>query len=110
MTENLDKLAYCHVPKVASTSWMFTFAKLNGIDKDEITNLLKSTQQHDHMASKFAIKIENSADISNFSRSDVYTFTFVRHPFERLVFAFHDQFIFRNQLNFMEQLCIITYV
>ena len=33
MTDPEKRLAYCHVPKAASSSWMSVFADLNGIEE-----------------------------------------------------------------------------
>ena len=35
VTEPSHTLGYCHVPKVASSSWMLAFAKMNGLIKEK---------------------------------------------------------------------------
>ena len=91
ITEHKDILAYCHVPKVGSSLWMTTFADMNIIPVGETKRMLKSKSLHDHMWSTFSINVTNSEDIATLS--NLYKFVIVRHPFERLVSAFHDKFI-----------------
>ena len=35
-------IAYCHVPKIASTAWMLGFAKMNGFLKETDTRKIKN--------------------------------------------------------------------
>ena len=98
VTEPKNLLGYCHVPKVASTLWMSNFAGMNMLDQTMIEEKLKAMSLHDYLFSKFSKSYpKNSDDISK-----LFTFVFMRHPFERLVSAFHDKFVTVKQLNLME--------
>ena len=92
-------LAYCHVPKVASSAWMLTFADMNLVPVGTILQKFKSRSLHDHMWATFSVKMTKPGDISNLSK--LYKFVIVRHPFERLVSAFHDKFVVIQQVNLM---------
>ena len=97
VTEPKNLLGYCHVPKVASTLWMSNFAGMNMLDQTMIEEKLKAMSLHDYLFSKFSKSYpKNSDDISK-----LFTFVFIRHPFERLVSAFHDKFVTVKQLNLM---------
>ena len=52
------------------------------------------------MWAKYSVKVTKPEDISTLSK--LYKFVIVRHPFERLVSAFHDKFIITKQINLME--------
>jgi hypothetical protein len=89
VTDPDKHLAYCHVPKVASSAWMLIFARLHQdqfkFDKqsDEhvmLEELLESGQLHEMMLKNFSIIISGSGE-----KQDVFKFVFLRHPFERLV-------------------------
>ena len=99
ITEENKKLAYCHVPKVASTAWMLSFAEMNLISASDIKSMNNENSLHDYLYNTFSIKIEKPDDVSLLS--NLYTITFIRHPFERLVSAFHDKFIVGKQINLM---------
>ena len=98
VTEPHHVLGYCHVPKVASTLWMTDFAEMNHLPQNMIQKKLKSFSLHDHMFSKFSLFYPKDED----RLSKLFNFAFIRHPFERLVSAFHDKFITIKQLNLME--------
>lgn len=102
VTEPKNALTYCHVPKIASTSWMLTTADMNPITSDEVEKLYQSRSLHDRMLSKFSFIIKTHKDILKLHNSSLYKFVFIRHPFERLASAFHDKFIFWKQDNLMQ--------
>ena len=100
ITEKKDLLAYCHVPKAASTSWMLTFADMNLVPLNDILRFYKSMQLHDHLYNHFSIKLNHTKDKEE-NLLKLYKFIFLRHPFERIVSAFHDKFISIKQVNLM---------
>ena len=117
VTDPEEKLAYCHVPKVASSAWMLVFAELNQNKlRDQVSalnkssdhvfeELLESGQLHEIMLKNFSIKF--SENKSSSAKQESFKFLFLRHPFERLVrplalfFARFD-FIFRKISNTMK--------
>ena len=101
-TEPNNKLAYCHVPKVASSSWMLTFAEMNFVDHDTITNLFKKDALHDLLlSSRYSLIAKSYSGINRMNHLNLFKFVFVRHPFERLVSAYHDKFVVKRQSNIM---------
>ena len=101
-TEMSRKLAYCHVPKVASSLWMLAFADMNYMDKNLTKNLLKKNALHGVIMTNFSIPLQNDKkEIGDLNNSGLYKFLFVRHPFERLVSAFHDKFEVKKQGDIM---------
>ena len=97
VTEAKNVIGYCHVPKVASTLLMTNFAELNNLNESMIQNKLKAMTLHDYLFAKFSKSYPKNED----QLSKLFTFVFIRHPFERLVSAFHDKFITLQQLNLM---------
>ena len=79
---------------------MLTFASMNLMPQHEIDRKVKSMSLHDHLYDHFSLKMRKAEDSSILS--PFYKFVFLRHPFERLVSAFHDKFIVVKQLNLME--------
>ena len=74
-------LAYCWIHKAASSSWNKIFFEKSNI---------KIKEENLHMAAEMfrPPKSENLGALLNSS----FSFTFVRHPFDRLVSAFRDKF------------------
>ena len=68
--------AYCHVPKAASTTWMLALAQINQVEN--FTQLMNEGLLHGHMMHEFGIPETRL-------NKEAFTFTFLRHPFERLV-------------------------
>ena len=77
---------------------MTSFAEMNFLEEDSIQKYLKSMKLHDHLFQKYSLKFPMES--SKLSR--LYTFVFLRHPFERLASAFHDKFVKRQQVNIMK--------
>ncbi len=77
ITDANQSLAYCHVPKAASTSWMAAFAKLNKVANYHL--LLEADTLHDQLLTSFAV------DADRVDHNRTFTFTFLRHPFDRIV-------------------------
>ncbi|XP_035826128.1 carbohydrate sulfotransferase 11 [Aplysia californica] len=92
LVDDDNKLLYCQIPKVASTTWRRVFLLLSG--KMNTTNPLelRSNDVH-HKYDEFLTYL------SDFSTSDImyrlnhyFKFVFVREPFERLLSAFRNKF------------------
>ena len=78
---------------------MLSFAEMNLIPASSIKSMNKANSLHGYLYDSFSEKIENSKEVTRLSK--FYTITFIRHPFERLVSAFHDKFIVGQQINLM---------
>ena len=76
-------MEYCHVPKAASSTWMYALAKINKLtpDMNELKELLQKGMLHGIMFEKYG----HFEDDLPGDDSSVFKFTFVRHPFERIV-------------------------
>ena len=81
-TNNL--MEYCHVPKAASSTWMYALAKINKLTPDinELKELLQKGTLHGIMFEKYG---HFEDDLPDNGSSAAFKFTFVRHPFERIV-------------------------
>ena len=100
-TEKTHRLAYCHVPKVASSSWMLTFADMNHLNKNETENLHKNLALHGMLMTNFSVQVITSKEVEDMNKSNLYKFLFIRHPFERLISAYHDKFVHTKQAEMM---------
>jgi hypothetical protein len=80
VTNKSGLLAYCHVPKAASTTWMLAFAQMNSLTSNvtEMEELFASGRLHGKMMERYGGLAEDLP-------SAAFTFTFLRHPFERIV-------------------------
>ena len=67
-----------------------------------VINVMQMTKQmdlHDNIYEHFSVKMQQPHDV--LMLTNFFNFIFVRHPFERLVSAFHDKFIVIKQQNLM---------
>ena len=80
ITDNDGLMAFCHIPKAASTTWMFTFAKINELTTNisELQNMYKTGRLH-------AIMFDHYGFLEDTVPENSFKFTFIRHPFERIV-------------------------
>jgi chondroitin 4-sulfotransferase 11 len=105
LTDPQRTIAYCHVPKIATSSWMIVFGELNDLkSSNNFTNTpIENNSLHRAVLSQYSMNIypDDSSfndNLSNEIQSDnettpLYKFVFLRHPFERLVSAFYDKFV-----------------
>ena len=105
ITDENKSLAYCHVPKAASTTWMVAFAKTNSVAN--FTEMLQRVALHEALLEKFAIDGEKL-------ESNTFTFTFIRHPFHRIVSTYLTSnmpliqlWCARSKLN-MDEICSVN--
>ena len=80
VSDKNSQWAYCHVPKAASTTWMLALAQINQVEN--FTQLMNEGLLHGHMMHEYGIP-ETKLN------KEAFTFTFLRHPFERLVSQNH---------------------
>ena len=93
VTDKSGKWAFCHVPKAASTTWMLALAQINQVDN--FTALMENGELHGYMLHEFGMPETNLS-------KNALTFTFLRHPFERLVSAYHEKFVLRQEMTFIQ--------
>ena len=74
-TEPTKQIAFCHVPKSSSTTWMNAFGSMNNISTDTYRKVA-SPNISIHATTYYDMKILNELP--------QFKFIFVRHPFERL--------------------------
>ena len=92
LTEPTRMMAYCPVPKAASTTWRNTFANMNSI---EDVGIIQRTQKL--YSKKNSFRATTFGDLAQLNSLNIVKFMFVRHPFERLASAYNDKFvIYRN--------------
>ena len=77
---------------------MHVFAGLNGLRPEEVSELWKSDRLHKKVLEEFSSPSNVPQD------EDSFRFLFVRHPFDRLVAAYHDKFVLRRENSFIQPL------
>ena len=92
LTEPTRVMAYCPVPKAASTTWRTTFANMNSIEDVDIRHRTQKLY-----SKKNSFRAKTLGDLAQLNSLNIVKFMFVRHPFERLASAYNDKFIiYRN--------------
>ena len=85
ITEPQGMLGYCHVPKVASTTIMTSFAEMNFLEYDAIEKYLKELSLHDHLIEKFSLRFPSDV----LKLSGLFNFGVDRFRFGLLSFIQH---------------------
>lgn len=81
-----EELAWCPIYKAASTSWLYNFIKLGGVEESEVKN---AKEQVSTIARRIwpPLPYEDAEQ----ALETCLKFMIVRHPFERLVSAYRDK-------------------
>ena len=82
-TEPTQQIAFCHVPKSSSTTWMNAFGSMNHI---KVGNGLTYQQV---ASPNISLHATTYYDMKLLNELPQFKFVFVRHPFERLGSHFH---------------------
>ena len=77
-TEPSKQIAFCHVPKSSSTTWMNAFGSMNHIPLGSVKTY------YEVISPKISIHATTYYDMKLLNELPQFKFIFVRHPFERL--------------------------
>ena len=80
-------MAYCDIPKSASSTWRDTFCSMNAIQFKRYHTC------HELLASKHSLRANNIDEFTQLDSLNIVKFMFVRHPFERLASAYNNKFV-----------------
>ena len=90
-------MAYCDIPKSASSTWRDTFCSMNAIKSDD--HGLYQVACHGLFFSKHSLRANNNDEITQLNNLNIVKFMFVRHPLERLASAYKDKFVDQENKN-----------
>jgi len=90
MVDSVHRVAYCRHGKVGTTTWMKHLIKLLPKKKQILKKYteMSSHQLHAKLPKEFKASKGQKLDLSSY-----FVFSFVRHPFDRLVSAFKDKIV-----------------
>jgi len=93
MIDSVHRVAYCRHGKVGTTTWMRHFIKLLPKERQVQRNFdqMDSHQLHAQLPNEFKATRGQHLDLSHH-----FAFSFVRHPYDRLVSAYNDKIISKN--------------
>ena len=102
IVDEKHRVLYCPIGKVASTSWKTVMAILQG----HYTGLRRGEHIHDQpVLLRNGLKLLGMYSPSKQQSllRDFKSFLFVRHPFERLLSAYRNKFLTKNQDNYQKR-------
>lgn len=85
------KLMYCEMPKVGSTNWKRVLMKLTNLEKYKNVDLMDMNKVRRFQENNLTKLIDLEPKIRAEMLDNFYKFTFVRHPFERLLSGYKDK-------------------
>ncbi|XP_054163738.1 carbohydrate sulfotransferase 11-like [Oppia nitens] len=95
IVDDINKLIYCFVPKVASTNWKRVLLAINMKPNENYNELnpldIKGNESHVPQAFRTLNQYNDTTEITYKLRSYL-KFMFVRNPYERLLSAFRNKF------------------
>ena len=97
MVEKKHKIAYCRNAKAGTSTWMHHFNALLDPDNRVVPKNGKKIDLHNFMPRRFSVheqtgmKFDFKSLKKYFSDNEYLTFSFVRHPFDRIVSAYKDK-------------------
>ncbi|KAI1294775.1 Carbohydrate sulfotransferase 11 [Halotydeus destructor] len=92
IVDDVHKMIYCFVPKVASTNWKRVLMALN-LNKNIADNPLQILGNETHALNLFSTLDKHTNVTQVYDKLRTYlTFMFVRDPFERLLSAYRNKF------------------
>lgn len=92
-------LLYCYIPKVASTNWKKILMMLT--KKTDVTDVSRIDSDSAHKNNRMLTLEKYSGAEIDFRLKNYMKFTFVRHPFERLVSAYNNKLVEDNSFYHM---------
>jgi hypothetical protein len=93
-----QRLAYCHVPKAASTWWLSILETIS--DDNTTRRVFDEDDGDDALHRRMLHGVRKGSELPD----DVFKFTFVRHPFRRIVSAYHNKFVLNRDQKFIKPL------
>lgn len=92
IVDDTNKLLFCHIAKVASTTWKRVFLQLTG--KVNVSNFLtiSANDIHHRYDQHFTYLSEFSKEQISQRLRDYFKFVFVREPLERILSAYKNKF------------------
>ena len=90
LAEKTKTMAYCDIPKSASSTLRNTFCIMNSIDPGIAS---KRFACHNLLYKNHSLLATNTEELSQLNNLNIVKFMFVRHPFERLASAYNDKFV-----------------
>lgn len=97
LVDDVNKVIYCEVPKVACTSWKVYLANLTGTMKPEhnysvLHELIHNTEFYPQVGFRYLIELNQSEQ--QYRLKHYFKFMVVRNPFARLISAYENKLAF----------------
>ena len=105
LTEKTKTMAYCDIPKSASSTLRNTFCIMNSIDPVIASQfrrhpIANAKACHTSLYNNHSLRATNTEELTRLNNLNIVKFMFVRHPFERLASAYNDKFVIYKNLTY----------